>query len=231
MAIVLHYSPTDASLAPHLFLAELGVPYSLALVDRAVGAQRSPAYLALNPNGLIPVLVDGGLTLFETSAILLHLSDRYAPPAMQKALGSDERSHFYKWIAWTAATLHAALIPCFYPERLVDAGNVDGARQVKARSEARVGVLFDLLETELASRQGPWFLEQGFSALDPYLLMLGGWTRRFARPAADRPRLGSYLRRVADRPASRAVFDREGIETSAWLATSSGAAFSRSSEH
>ena len=69
----LHYSPSDASLAPHLLLEELGVPFELALVDRSVNAQKSPAYLKLNPNGLIPVLVDGDLVLYETAAIALHL--------------------------------------------------------------------------------------------------------------------------------------------------------------
>ncbi len=217
MAIVLHYSPTDASLAPHLFLEELGVPYTLALVDRSVNAQRSAAYLALNPNGLIPVLVDGDLALFETAAILLHLTDRHAPNAMQIAPGSDDRSSFYTWLVWTSSTLHAALIPYFYPERLVEPGNVEGAVQVKARSEARVGALLDLLDAELEARRGPWFLGSTFSAIDPYLLMLSGWTRRFERPASQRPRLGAYLDRVAARPATSSVFAQERIDLVQWL--------------
>ena len=220
MAIVLHYSPTDASLAPHLWLAELGVPYTLALVDRSVEAQRSARYLALNPNGLIPVLVDGEAIVFETAAILLHLTDRYAPPALQVPLGGGVRSEFYKWLVWSSSTLHAQLIPYFYPERLVEAGNADGARQVKAASQQRVGALLDILEAQLGSSPGPWFLGDRYSAIDPYLLMLGGWTRRFVRPAASLPALGAYLRRVADRAASRAVFGTEGIDALHWLATS-----------
>ena len=54
----LHYFPGNASLIPHLVLEELGVPFELKYVDRAVSAHKSPEYLALNPNGLIPVLVD-----------------------------------------------------------------------------------------------------------------------------------------------------------------------------
>ncbi len=53
----LHYYPSNASMTPHVLLEELGVPYERVLVDRDVGAHRSPAYLALNPNGKIPVLV------------------------------------------------------------------------------------------------------------------------------------------------------------------------------
>ena len=54
----LHYFPGNASLIPHIVLEELGVPFELKYVDRAVAAHKSAEYLALNPNGLIPVLVD-----------------------------------------------------------------------------------------------------------------------------------------------------------------------------
>ena len=71
----LHYYPGNASMAPHLLLEELGVAYELKLVDRTQQAHKSAEYLLLNPNGLIPVLVDGDLVLYETAAICLHLLD------------------------------------------------------------------------------------------------------------------------------------------------------------
>src|SRR5215212_7463023 len=70
--IQLYYYPGNASLAVHILLEELGVPFSLHLVDRANAAHKSPEYLKLNPNGSIPVLVDGDLVLYETVAICLH---------------------------------------------------------------------------------------------------------------------------------------------------------------
>ena len=79
----LYYFPGNASLVVHVVLEEIGVPFTLEFVDRAQAAQRSRAYLALNPNGLIPVLVDdasvgpdgGPLVLYETAAICMHLAD------------------------------------------------------------------------------------------------------------------------------------------------------------
>jgi glutathione S-transferase len=129
----LHYFPGNASLAPHMLLEELGVPFELRLVDRAQDAQKSPAYLKLNPNGTIPVLVDGDLVLYETAAICLHLVDTHPG---------------------------AGLAP---------------------------------------------------APLDPYALMLGRWTRAFARPARSLPRLGPYLARVLARPAVARTFEREGL--------------------
>ena len=55
----LYYYPGNASLTPHMLLEEIGSPFELALVDRANAAHKAPEYLKLNPNGLIPVLIDG----------------------------------------------------------------------------------------------------------------------------------------------------------------------------
>lgn len=72
----LHHYPSTASMAPHIVLEELGVPYQRVLVDRAHNVQKTTDYLKLNPNGLIPVLTDGELVLYETAAICLYLCDR-----------------------------------------------------------------------------------------------------------------------------------------------------------
>ena len=74
----LYYYPGNANLAPHILLEEIGADYELVLVDRNKNEQKSPAYLKLNPAGRIPVLVDGGLVLYEAAAICLHLADRHA---------------------------------------------------------------------------------------------------------------------------------------------------------
>ena len=75
--IQLYYHPGNASLAPHMLLEEIGAPFELVLVDRANAAHKSPEYLKLNPNGQIPVLVEGDFVLYEAAAICLYLADRY----------------------------------------------------------------------------------------------------------------------------------------------------------
>ena len=57
MSTTLYYSPGSASMLAHWLLIELGVPHELRLVDTAAKAQKSPEYLALNPNGVVPTLV------------------------------------------------------------------------------------------------------------------------------------------------------------------------------
>ena len=91
----LHYFPGNASMVPHILLEELGLPFQLLYVDRALDAQKSAAYLKLNPNGLIPVLVDGDLVLYETAAICLHLADGHPQAGLAPPQGSREQAQLY----------------------------------------------------------------------------------------------------------------------------------------
>ncbi len=207
----LHYHPSNASLAPHILLRELGAAFELVLVDRANNAHKSPAYLKLNPNGLIPVLQDGDLVLYECAAILLHLADTHPEARLAPPLGTAERAHFYKWLIWLTNTLQPTIIAYYYPERWVAEGNAAGAAQVKAQAEARVAPLLDQLEAQLASHGGPWLLGEHYSAADALAFMLCRWTRGFARPARSLPQLGAYLQRMLARPAVQQVVAAEQL--------------------
>jgi glutathione S-transferase len=211
--IKLHYFPGNASMVPHILLEELAVPYEQVLVDRTAGAHKRPGYLRLNPNGLIPVLTEGDLVLYETAAIVLHLADRHSDAALIPPLGSDERSLFYKWLVWLTNTLQTALIAYFYPERWVDPGNAHGAAQVKLQAERKIAGLLDQLDGELARHGGPWFAGADHTALDPYVFVLCRWTRNFANeaPARSRTHLGPYLQRMLARPAVQRVLANEGL--------------------
>jgi len=213
----LHYFPGNASLIVHLVLEEIGAPFELKRVDRDNAAHKSAAYLALNPNGLIPVVVDDGtpgrdgapLVLYETAAICLHLVDTHAGADLLPALGTRERAEAYKWLAWCASTLQAALALYFYPERW--AADAAGAAVVKARAEERVGALLAQIDAELARHGGPWLLGDAFSVVDPYAFVLCRWTRGFARPARALPHVKPWLDRMLARPATQRAFTTEGL--------------------
>jgi glutathione S-transferase len=210
--IELHYFPGNASMTPHLLLEELGVPFELKLVDRANQAHKSPGYLKLNPNGLIPVLVDGGLVLYETAAIVLHLCDTHPAADLAPAVGSSERAHFYKWLVWLTASLQSQMPIYFYTARYVAPGNASGEAEVKALTERRIEGLIDQIDAQLASHGGPWLLGQRFTALDPYAFMLCRWTRGMLRPARTLPHVAPFLQRVLARPATQRVIATEKLQ-------------------
>jgi glutathione S-transferase len=211
--IQLHYYPSTAAMVPHILLEEIGAPFERVLVDRTVDAHKKADYLRLNPNGLIPVLTDGDLVLYETAAIVLHLCDTHPESRLAPALASAERAHVYKWLMWLTNTLQMSLIVYFYPERWLDEGNTAGVAQLKSNAERKVAGLLDQLEAELARHGQPWFAGAAYGALDAYVFTLCRWTRNFKNeaPARSRPRLGPYLQRMLARPAVQRVIRSEGL--------------------
>jgi glutathione S-transferase len=207
--IQLHYFPSNASMTPHIVLEELGIPFELELVDRKANAHQSPEYLKLNPNGKIPVLVDGDLVLYETAAICLHLADTHPQAQLAPPVGTRERALFYKWLMWLSNTLQAEMPMYFYSDRWANDGA--GAAAVKLHAERRIEGMVDQLDAELARHGQPWLLGAQYSLLDPYALMLCRWTRGMTRPARTLPHLGPYLQRVLARPAVQRTFVREGL--------------------
>ena len=210
--IELHYYPSTAAMVPHILLEEIGVPFQRVLVDRTTGAHKRPEYLKLNPNGLIPVLVDGGHAIYETAAITLHLCDTHPQAGLAPAVASIERACFYQWLAWLTNTLQTSLMVHFYPDRWMNEGNAAGMAELKANVERKIGVLLDMLDAELARHGQPWFGGGCYSALDPYVFTLCRWTRNFkSSTARDRRLLGPYLQRVLARPAVQRVLAAEDL--------------------
>ncbi|MBV9431045.1 MAG: glutathione S-transferase N-terminal domain-containing protein [Hyphomicrobiales bacterium] len=204
----LYYFPGNASLLPHMVLREIGAAFELRLVDRTKDAQRSEEYLRLNPNGRIPVLVDGDLVLFETAAIVLHLVDRHPRTGLAPPLGTPERGEFYKWMVHLTNTPQAEYRAWFYPWQHVADRAMAGS--VKQAAGERLGRMFDVIAEQLGA--GPWLLGEHFSAADLFLFMLVRWGREMPHPPRDRPELAAHAGRVLERPAVQAALEAEGLK-------------------
>jgi glutathione S-transferase len=76
-----------------LFIAEQGLDVELVHIDLMSGANQEPAYLAINPNGIIPFLVDGDLALGESSAILKYLAEKIGSPAYPTELKARAKAN------------------------------------------------------------------------------------------------------------------------------------------
>ncbi|MEZ0170166.1 glutathione S-transferase family protein [Microvirga sp. TS319] len=206
--LVLHYYPGNASLLPHMMLREIGAPFEMRLVDRDNNAQKSPEYLKLNPNGRIPVLIDGDLVLFETVAIALHLIDRFPEAGLAPQVGSRERAEFYKWVVHLTNTPQAEYRAWFYPhEHVTDEAAIPAAKKA---AEQRLYGMFDVISEQLGNRQ--WLLGDRFSAADLFLFMLIRWGRAMPRPPRALPNLNALAERVLSRPAVQEALKVEGIQ-------------------
>lgn len=214
MSYVLHYAPDNASLIIRLALEEMGVPYRTALVDRRRDAQRAPEYLALNPNGLIPVLETEHGAIFETGAILLWLADRHGQ--MAPAPDHPDRGALLKWLFFVSNTLHADLRMTFYPHLYA---GTDTARQDAMRGVLRGRITGHLaILDELFASQPAWLGGAVPSILEVYLACCLRWlalypteTDRSWFSLAGTPHLQACLLRLEQRPAVQPAREAEGL--------------------
>jgi glutathione S-transferase len=207
--IELYYYPNNASLFPHMLLREIGCPFELRLVDREQNAQKSAAYLKLNPNGKIPVLVDDGEAISETGAIGLYLADKFPQAGLAPPPGDRDRAAYYKWMVFMACVPQVEIITWYYPHEFIDDPQL--APHVKASANARLMGIFERIAAQLGA--GPWLLGERFSAADLYLLMMTRWGSLLPKPVRELPELAAHAERAVARPAVQATFAAEGFTT------------------
>lgn len=209
----LHYAPDNASLIIRLALEELSLPYETVLVDRARDAQNSPAYLTLNPAGLIPALETPQGVMFETAAILLWLSETHGTMAPQ--VKDPARGDFLKWLFYLSNTAHTNLRLNFYPEKYV---GPDPDKQAALRSHARANLTrsYDLLNA-LAGDGLPWINAHAVSVIDIYLCAMLRWSALYPKGDTDWfdlarwPDLASMAARIETRSSVAVLCRAEGM--------------------
>ena len=219
MTIRLHWSPDSANLVVRMALEELGLPYEGVRVDRSQADHRRSAYLALNPQGLIPVLEDDGIVLFETGAILLHLADR---TGLLGSKGPDARNPaaraaFIRWLFWLSNTLHADLRAAFHTGRYVEEPCGPLLRKGLAR---RLSDHIALVEGAMES--GNWPSGPAPLLTDLYLAAALRWARLYPAGStlldtAPQGRVGALLASLGDRPPIRRALAAEAISDPSFL--------------
>ena len=185
----LYWAPKSRSVRIVWLLEEIGEPYERVLVDIRSGLQTDPEFLALNPMGKVPVLVDGQAVVSESGAIATYLGDRFAHAGLAPAADEPERGQYLKWLFFSGSCFEGAVAEKFGNLQLpyVSAGWGSYERVV------------DVLEQ--AVRPGPWLLGERFSAADVIVgsdLHFGIDQFKMIEP---RPAFSAYLDRCRARPA------------------------------
>ncbi len=200
MAITFYYAPQSAASRIHWALEELGVPYEKVKLDLKAGDQKKPEYLKLNPNGKVPTLVDDGVTLFESLAIVLHLGTKYGvDKGLWPALGTPEHAQALVWTTWGTVSLMGVAqrlllnTSSFIPAELHHAGQAERAR---TEFEGLLGVL----EAQLAGKT--YALGDSFSLVDVANGSFLGWLSHvLPLDLSPWPSVRAWVGRSVDRPA------------------------------
>ncbi|HEY0661883.1 MAG TPA: glutathione S-transferase family protein [Lysobacter sp.] len=203
----LYYAPGAASMLVHWLLIELGVSHELRLVDTKSGEQKTPEYLALNPNGVVPTLVVDGQPMFEAAALAMTLADGYPEAGFAPRLDSPLRPHYNQWMFHLANAVQPLLRIWWYPGEVAGQANSD---LVVEHVRPRIEAAWDRLDAHLGAH-GPYLLGDHVSAADFYLTMLMRWARSTPQPATTWPHLAALAQRMKARPSFKQLYEREGL--------------------
>jgi glutathione S-transferase len=207
--VELYYSPSNASLAPHFILEEIGAPFELRLVDRKAKGQKDLEYMKLNPMGRIPTLVDGDLVLFESAAICLHLADKHPGAGLVPELATAERAQLYKWLMFLTNTVQPDFMTFYYPEQYTT--DTSAIVSVKAAAEGRLDSSYAVIN-EALGQCGPYLLGDNISVADFYLLMVAHWDPTRRNSPKDLPNIRRCIDLVSERPAVQRAAATEGLD-------------------
>ena len=206
MAMKLYYAPGACSLASHIALEEVGIPYETQPLNLAEGDQRKPEYLKLNPRGRVPTLVVDGNVLTENVGILTYLGGGH-PKAGLWPKKTWEQAKLVSSMAWLSNTVHTTFGHVIRAARYAD----DAAAQeaVKAKARQMYGDYLKEIDNLLAGKK--WSIAGQYTVIDGYLLVFYRWGNRNQFPVKQLRNYTALMERVMARPAVKKVMADEGI--------------------
>jgi glutathione S-transferase len=175
---------------------ELGIDYEHDPVEIGDAGARTPEFLAINPNGRLPVIVDDGFVLFESLAITMYLAKKHSPGKLYPATIEGE-ARLWQWTSWALTevdrgvniwSLHAVRLP----EAERDATKRDEALKVLVAP-------FKVLDTAVSAQ--PYLLGADFTVAD--LNVAAVISRAIEMDLSAVPNLKIWLTRCLERPAAR----------------------------
>ena len=186
----------SGSIAPHIVLEELGAPHRIEWISRDEATR--PNYLKLNPTGKIPTLrLPDGRLVFESAAIVIHLTQTHPSAALAPPVGTSEHALFLQWMVFLSANVYETLLRFYYPQRYSAGGEAD-APKVKSQAATDVARHMGVVDAALS----PFLLGRQAGAADIYLYMLSTWCPPSSGDLHRRfPRLKTACDAVAGRPA------------------------------
>ncbi|UVH53593.1 glutathione transferase GstA [Pseudomonas sp. CBSPBW29] len=196
----LYFSPNACSLASHIVLRELALPFELIRVDNQKKLTADgDDFLQINPKGYVAALqLDNGEVLTEGAAILQYLADRVPAAGLAPANGSWERVRLQEWLNFVSSEIHGGL-GVLFKDAIPD--------EVKALFKATLFKRFAILVQTLERQD--YLLGAQYSVADAYLFVVLRWAGLFDIDLQQWPALAKFQQRVGERPAVIAALAAE----------------------
>lgn len=193
----LHYSPYSSNSLRVLACAtELGVELELSEIDLAAGGQRTPEFLAMNPNGKVPVLEDGDLVLWESTAIINYLAERAEHTPLYPT-DPAARAQIHKWQSWTLMHL-VRVTDVFLFENVIKGffGLGEPDPNIVAKASEDIAPLLAILDQSLSARD--YLVGDAPTLADHHLFAIFFIREQLALPDLQAlPSLSGWISRMA----------------------------------
>ncbi len=207
MSLKLYFAPGACSFVPHSMLELSGVEFEPHSVKLHKNEQRSPEYLAINPRGQVPVLVDDGQVITQIVAILLHLDAKLPQAGILPASGLA-RTRALQTLTWMNNTVHPTFTHVFMPDKFAE----DEVTQQSIRAFAANAYRGLLGEIEaMAEKASPWMMGERPGALDAYALTLLRWGGFAGIDPTTLPATWGLAQRFAALPPVARAVERERL--------------------
>jgi glutathione S-transferase len=204
----LYYSPGTASMCVHQALIETNAQYRLVLVDLKAGKQHDPAYLKLNPGGVVPTLLIDEVPFTESAALMMMIATRHPAAGLAPNEKSPSRAAWYQWIVYLANSLQPAFRLWFYPADISE--HADAQAILNAATRRKIESIWTRIDSHLRTG-GPYLLGAEFSAADLMLIMLMRWSRNMPKPSTEWEALNQYAARLKARPSWKRLYEAESL--------------------
>ena len=208
MRLKLFFAPGACSFVPHAMLEMAGVEFEPSMVKLHKGEQHLPEYLALNPRGQVPVLVDGDEVLTQIVAILLYLDEKMPMAGILPPAGL-ERARALQVLAWMNNTVHPTFTHVFMPQKFTD--DEVAQKAIRDFGAARYRELLGEMEA-LSVNAAPWMVGARPGALDAYALTLLRWGGHAGINPLDFPATWALVQRFAELPGVARAVERERLQ-------------------
>jgi glutathione S-transferase len=198
----LYYSPGACSLAVHIALRELALPFETVKVDLATHKTADGRdYFEISPRGYVPLLeLDDGSRHTEAGALLQYLADQAPGRALIGEPGTARRLAVTEWVTFVGTELHKTFSPWLWHKE-----TADSTRQaVKDKLATR----FADVDARLAQRD--WLADE-FSIADIYGFTIVNWSNFLGISLKAYPNLQAWMTSVAARPAVKEALMAEGL--------------------
>ncbi len=189
----LHFAETMMPRKPCFVALHLEAPVDFIRVDLGKGEHKAPSFRALNPNGKVPLLVDGDLALWESDAIMMHLALRQGSDLWP----SDPRGQVevQRWLSWAAHEFNPQAGTLYFEHiirPMFGLGAVDAAAEAAALARTRKGLA--LLDAYLANRD--FLLGPRLSLADISVAITFPYAPKANIPLADYPAVARWNERL-----------------------------------